>query len=217
MTKIKICGIFREEDAAYINESRPDYFGMVIGVPASHRNVTAEAAARIRRMIDPEIPAVGVFVDADPGMICTLLEKGIIQIAQLHGKETDADIRFIRERSRKPVWKAFRIRSAADIAAAENSPADLAVLDNGAGTGQQFDWRLLENMKRPFALAGGLNEANLEDAVSRFHPYLCDLSSGVETDGRKDPQKIRRVTGMIRALNARVMEENEKQETAGRI
>jgi phosphoribosylanthranilate isomerase len=198
VTEIKLCGIYRPEDCGYLNEVRPDYFGMILHFPKSHRNVTEEQAAHLRSLVDPSIPAVGVFVNWPVEDIAALLRRGIIDIAQLHGSEGEADIRFLQEKTGKPVWKAFRIRSQGDVAQAKECPADLVLLDNGYGTGQCFDWSLVGDMGRPFALAGGLTPENLPEAIRAIHPQLVDLSSGVETDKKKDREKMRRAVAAAR-------------------
>ena len=196
--KIKICGIYRPEDAAVINDVRPDYFGMIINFPKSHRNLTPEQARHIRSLVDPAIPAVGVFVNQPTDLICRLLKEDVIQIAQLHGQESADEIIRIQQRTGKPVWKAFKVRAKEDIQAAKASPADQVLLDNGYGTGQVFDWNLAREMDRPFALAGGLNPDNLAEAIRTLHPSMVDLSSGVETDKVKDRGKIMRAAALVR-------------------
>ena len=196
--KIKICGIYRPEDAAVINDVRPDYFGMIINFPKSHRNLTPEQARHIRSLVDPAIPAVGVFVNQPTDLICRLLKEDVIQIAQLHGQESTDEIIRIQQRTGKPVWKAFKVRAKEDIQAAKVSPADQILLDNGYGTGQVFDWNLAREMDRPFALAGGLNPDNLAEAIRTLHPSMVDLSSGVETDKVKDRGKIMRAAALVR-------------------
>ena len=203
MTKIKICGIYREEDAEYINRFRPDYFGMVIDFERSHRNVNSKAAAKLRKMIDKDIPAVGVFVNKDIAAIEELLNTGVIDIAQLHGDEDERQIMRLKEKTGKPVWKAFKIRNDSDIKAAAQSPADLVVLDNGFGTGKTFNWDMIKEINRDFALAGGIGLGNIEEAVNKTRPYLIDVSSGVETGRKKDAYKIRALTELAHSLEGR--------------
>lgn len=191
MPFIKICGIYRIEDTEYINKYRPDYFGMIIDFKKSHRNVSCDLAKKIRDHISSDIRAVGVFVNDDPAKTEELLNDNIIDIAQLHGDEKEKTIIRLKENTGKPVWKAFKIRNREDIEKAKASPADLILLDNGYGTGKTFDWSLIENIKRPFALAGGIDIRNMDETIKRIHPYLIDISSGVETDRIKDPVKIR--------------------------
>lgn len=197
-TKIKVCGVYRPGDASIINEARPDYFGMIINFPKSHRNLTITQAREVRGLIARTIPAVGVFVDQPVEQICALLEEGTINVAQLHGHETAEDILEIQHRTGLPVWKAFKIRSAEDIRDARLSPADLVLLDNGYGTGQAFDWNLIADVGRPFALAGGLTPENIAATIRLLHPALVDLSSGVETDRVKDRSKVLRAVEAVR-------------------
>lgn len=196
--KIKICGVYRPGDASIINEARPDYFGMIINFPRSHRNLTIAQAREVRNLINRTIPAVGVFVDQPVELICRLLEEGVINVAQLHGHETAEDILEIQRRTGLPVWKAFRVRTREDVQEAKLSPADLVLLDNGYGTGQAFDWNLIADVGRPFALAGGLTPENIAAAIRLLHPALVDLSSGVEINQAKDRGKVLRAVEAVR-------------------
>ncbi len=189
--KIKICGLSRREDVAYVNQTRPDWCGFVIDCPKSRRNVSGEQAAALRAELAPGIVPVGVFVDRPVEEVAALLNSGVISVAQLHGREDDAYISVLRTLAPGcVVWRAFQLRSQADLAAADASGADLVLLDNGRGTGQTFDWSLAGSVHRPFLLAGGLTPESIPRAVAALRPYGLDLSSGVETDGVKDPAKI---------------------------
>lgn len=191
MSKIKICGLFRPCDIDYVNEARPDWCGFIIGFPRSHRSVTPDQVRSLRAGLDPAIVPVGVFVDRPAEEAAALLNDGTIRVAQLHGREDAAYIAALRALAPgKEIWKAFKVRSPEDLAAAAASPADRILLDNGYGTGQSFDWSLAGSVTRPFLLAGGLTSENIPDAVARLHPYGLDLSSGVETDRLKDRDKI---------------------------
>ena len=192
MTKIKICGLFRACDVEAVNVYKPDWCGFIINFPRSHRNLESDAVRALRSKLDPGITPVGVFVDQPVADVAALLNDGTISVAQLHGHE-DADY-IARLRALAPgceIWKAIKIRSRADLDAANASPADLVVLDNGYGTGQTFDWSLAGGIERPFLLAGGLTPENIPDAIARLHPFGLDISSGVETDKLKDENKIR--------------------------
>lgn len=194
MARVKICGIFRECDADYVNAAMPDYAGFVF-YPKSRRYVTDETAQALRRRIDRRIATVGVFVDEPIEHMLSLWDNGIINIIQLHGHETDDDIAAVRrERPGIEIWKAFKIRSAEDAAAAEKSKADRILLDNGYGTGERFEWSYLRGIDRPFILAGGLSCENIDEALVGISPWGVDVSSGVETDGVKDFEKIRLIT-----------------------
>ena len=197
MTGIKFCGLRREEDILTANELRPDYIGFVFA-EKSRRAVTREKAARLRALLRDDIPAVGVFVDAQPETVAFLLEEGIINLAQLHGREDAEYIARLRDLSDKPVIQAFRIRSSGDVKRAEKSSADYVLLDAGAGDGKTFEWELAESVARPCFLAGGLTPENAGEAVERLHPFALDVSSGIETDGVKDPEKMRAFMRAVR-------------------
>ena len=191
MTRIKICGLTRPEDVRYVNTAKPDWCGFILNFPSSRRNVTPEQARALRAGLDPDIRPVGVFVDRPVEEVAALLNSGVISVAQLHGREDNAYISVLRTLAPGcVVWRAFQLRSQADLAAADASGADLVLLDNGRGTGQTFDWSLAGSVHRPFLLAGGLTPESIPRAVAALHPYGLDLSSGVETDGVKDPAKI---------------------------
>ena len=197
MTRIKLCGLSRPCDIEAANALKPDYIGFVFA-PNSSRFVTPEHAARLKRMLNPSIRAVGVFVDEDPEAVARLLRDGVIDMAQLHGREDEAYIRELRRHTGRPILKAFRIRSESDLAAADRCTADGILLDSGAGSGTVFDWTLLRSVKRPYFLAGGLGPDNVEGAVERLHPYAVDVSSGIETDGGKDPEKMAAFVAAVR-------------------
>jgi phosphoribosylanthranilate isomerase len=191
MTKIKICGLFREEDIQAVNEAGPDYIGFILNFPKSHRNVTAEEAAKLRRKLESSIRAVGVFVDQPSGTVAKIAGQVGLDVIQLHGHEDSDYIKDLKKRTGLPVWKAFRVRSPEDLVRAESSPADEILLDNGYGSGEVFDWTLTESLSRSFILAGGLNPENIEQAIRQMAPSVVDISSGVETNKQKDPQKIK--------------------------
>ena len=198
MTKIKFCGMMRPEDIAAANAVHPDYIGFVFA-PQSRRAVTPRQAEALKSLLAPGIQAVGVFVNAPVEQVAALLAEGIIDIAQLHGQE-DADyLDRLYAQTGKPVIKAFRVNSAADLQRAAAYPADGLLLDSGAGgTGTVFDWSLLQNFKKPYFLAGGLAPENVGCAVKKLHPYAVDVSSGIETNGRKDAQKMAAFAAAVR-------------------
>ena len=191
MTKIKICGLSRPEDAEAVNAARPDYCGFVVNFPKSPRNVSPERLRVLRERLDGGIVPVGVFVDEPPESVAALQNGGAIAVAQLHGRESEEYIFHLRELTHgKPVWKAYKVRTAADVEAARRSSADMVLLDNGAGTGAAFDWTLIQDIGRLWILAGGLTPESLPDAIARLRPWGVDISGGVETDGKKDRAKI---------------------------
>ncbi|MBQ1351381.1 MAG: phosphoribosylanthranilate isomerase [Oscillospiraceae bacterium] len=190
MTKIKLCGLSRQCDIAVANMLRPAYIGFVFA-PKSRRYVTPETAAQLRAQLHPHISAVGVFVNETPEAVAALLHQGIIDIAQLHGNEDENYLQALRQLTEKPIIQAFQIGTPQDVAAAQNSCADYILLDAGGGTGTVFDWHLIRDVKRPFFLAGGLNAENVKTAVQTIAPYAVDVSSGIETNGQKDPKKMK--------------------------
>ena len=162
--------------------------------------MSSDTGVAVRAQLDDRLPAVGVFVDAPVEAVAALLKRGTIQVAQLHGHEDDDYITALRQMASAPVWKAFRVREKKDISRAADSSADLILLDNGYGTGETFDWSLLEGVHRPYILAGGLCPGNVETALRTFHPFGVDVSSGIETDGQKDEEKIRAFLKTVRSF-----------------
>lgn len=197
MTRVKMCGLRRAEDIEATNRLMPEYIGFVFA-PASRRFISLEEAAALRQALSPGIRAVGVFVDEDAETVARLLESGVIDIAQLHGNEDEAYIARLKARTGKPVIRAFRVKNAEDLRAAEASPADMILLDAGAGDGKTFDWSMLSSVSRPYFLAGGLTPENTAEAVKRYHPFAVDVSSGIETDGFKDCNKMRAFMRAVR-------------------
>ncbi len=201
MTRIKLCGLKRAEDIAAANGLLPDYVGFVLW-KGSRRYVPPEEAEKLRKMLRPGIAAVGVFVDEDPEKAAELLNRGVIDLAQLHGSEDESYIRRLRELTDKPVIRAFCVRREEDAVRAEESSADYVLADSGAGTGTVFDWSLLAELKRPYFLAGGLDPENVGEAVRRLHPWAVDVSSGIETDGVKDREKMEAFVRAVRRASA---------------
>ena len=197
MTRIKLCGLSRPCDIEAANALAVDYIGFVFA-PKSRRYVPPQQAAELRKLLAPGIQAVGVFVKESPETVAGLLNSGVIDLAQLHGGENEDYIKQLRALTDKPILQAFRIGSAEDVAQAERSTADHILLDSGAGTGTVFDWGLLRNMKRPYFLAGGLGPDNIASAVKALHPYAVDVSSGIESDGHKDRDKMAAFVAAVR-------------------
>ena len=197
MTRIKMCGLRRACDIEAANELRPDYVGFVFA-NGSKRYVSPEEAKVLRSMLDPGISTVGVFVDADPSFIEDILDSGTIDMIQLHGNEDGGYIDRLRSSSSAPIVKAFRIGDGMDVDEIMSCPADHIMLDSGAGTGNVFDWNMIENMNRPYFLAGGLSADNVEEAIERLHPFAVDVSSGIETDGFKDKTKMAAFVAAVR-------------------
>ncbi len=140
-------------------------------------------------------------MDEEPEEVAALLSAGVIDLAQLHGKESEAYISRLRELTEKPLIKAFSVREEGDIEKACESSADFVLLDAGSGgTGTAFDRELLAGMNRPYFLAGGLDASNVGEAVKRWRPYAVDVSSGIETDGVKDVEKMQAFVECVRRI-----------------
>ena len=185
MVRIKICGLMRMEDVEAVNLYRPDYIGFIFA--PSRRRITVETAENMAGRLDDGIQRVGVFVDENREKIAKITESGIINVVQLHGHESDEDVTWISERTGVPVIKSVSVRT-----------ADYLLLDNGAGgSGEKFDWTHVHDIERDFFIAGGINISNIEEAL-KFNPYCVDVSSGVETDGYKDPDKIHKIIDIVR-------------------
>ena len=197
MTGIKLCGLSLPSEIGTVNRLKPDYIGFVFA-KKSRRYITEEKAAELKRLLTPEIKAVGVFINEDMKTVARLLKEGVIDIAQLHGTEDAAYVKRLREITGKAVIQAFCIGGRQDAALAESSVADYVILDSGAGSGRAFAWELAQNIKRPYFLAGGLTPENVEEAIERLHPYAVDVSSGIETDGVKDQRKMAAFVAAVR-------------------
>ncbi|WP_413853781.1 phosphoribosylanthranilate isomerase [Candidatus Ruminimicrobium bovinum] len=187
MTKIKICGLFRECDIEYVNEAMPDYIGFVFA--KSRRQVTKETAQKLKNKLNKEILSVGVFVNEDMNNIVEICNENIINFIQLHGDEDENYISDLKKVCSKKIIKAIKVKTATDIIRWRNCQADYLMFDAGMGQGKTFDWNLLNNFIRPYFLAGGINENNIESAI-KLNPYCIDVSSGVETNKVKDKNKI---------------------------
>ncbi len=199
MTQIKLCGLSRQCDIIAANRLMPEYIGFVF-YKKSHRYVTFDTAAALKRALNKDIKAVGVFVDEPPENIARLLNEGIIDMAQLHGKEDDEYITRLRALSQKPLIKAIRIKSGDDIIRAKSCGADYLLLDAGMGGGKTFDWDCIKNINRPYFLAGGLTPENAADAINRLHPFAVDVSSGIETENKKDELKMIEFVRTVRSM-----------------
>lgn len=197
MTKIKLCGLTRPEDITAANVLEPDFVGFVFA-PKSRRYVTGEQAGTLRKQLSPTIQAVGVFVDEEPERVAALLEAGIIDLAQLHGREDEGYLERLRALTEKPIIQAFPTKTPKDLERAQSSLADYILLDSGAGTGITFDWELLTSVRRPYFLAGGLGPDNVVQAIRTLHPWGVDVSSGIETGGVKDFHKMAAFVAAVR-------------------
>ncbi|MCM1133677.1 MAG: phosphoribosylanthranilate isomerase [Ruminococcus flavefaciens] len=195
MIKIKMCGLRREDDIEYANTLLPDYIGYVFA-QKSKRYVTPEKARELTSALDSRVIPVGVFVDSPAEDVINLVECGAIQIAQLHGNENAEYISRLHDKN-ITVIKAFIVKSENDIELANVSTADYVLLDAGMGDGRTFNYNLLENIARPYFLAGGLSPENVSEAI-KLNPFAVDVSSGIETDGFKDFVKMKKFIDTIR-------------------
>jgi len=199
MTKIKFCGLKTPDDIFFANELLPEYVGFVFA-PKSKRYVTPAQVEKFRGALSEKICVVGVFVNENFQTVAELLNVGIIDAAQLHGNEDDNYIKNLRELTDKPLIKAFRISNS--IAHYELRIANcFALLDAGAGDGKIFDWTLIKNLRQKYFLAGGLTPENVGDAIKLLKPFAVDVSSGIETDGKKDFKKMATFAEVVRREN----------------
>ena len=197
MTKIKLCGLRRVCDIEAANALHPEYVGFVFAAK-SRRYISPEKVAELRKYLQTGIQVVGVFVNEEPKQVAGLLNSGVIDIAQLHGEEDNAYIKILRKMSDRPIIQAFRIKMEKDVKRAEESEADMLLLDSGAVTGKVFDWKLIQTIERPYFLAGGITSHNVSEAIQRLHPDGVDVSSSIETDGKKDQKKMAAFVAAVR-------------------
>lgn len=198
MVKIKVCGLRRLEDIEIVNKYKPDYIGFVFA--DSKRKVTHELAVQMKNNLDSDIISVGVFVDANSSEIIELFNEGVIDIAQLHGIESEDYIKNLKEKTnyKLKIINAIEMSDELDLLEYDNSIADYLLLDSGKGSGKTFDWNLIrKDLNKEFFLAGGIDISNIDEAIENFNPYAIDLSSSLETDGFKDESKIKEIMEVI--------------------
>ena len=198
MVKIKICGIKRLEDIEIVNRYKPDYIGFVFA--DSKRKVSHDLAKELRNNLDSDIIPVGVFVDSPQDEILKLFDEGIIEIAQLHGSESEQFILDLKKKTdgELKIINAIEMTQEIDLLEYNDSNSDYLLLDSGKGSGKTFDWSLIrKDIKKEFFLAGGLNSENVTQAIDEFNPYAIDLSSSLETNGFKDENKIKEIMEVI--------------------
>lgn len=202
MVKVKICGIKREKDVKFINKYKPDYIGFVFA--KSKRQVDVNTARELGKKIDRGIKKVGVFVNEDVEIVKKIAVCANLDIIQLHGDEDEA---YIKKLDGFTIWKAVSINSEEDISEFKNYSAAGFLVDssdgsNRGGTGKTFNWNFLKTMEnqisKPIIAAGGLNIDNVEKCIRTLSPFAVDVSSGVETDGFKDEEKIKNFIMRVR-------------------
>ncbi|MFQ6793962.1 phosphoribosylanthranilate isomerase [Thomasclavelia sp.] len=193
--KIKICGLFQNEDINYVNEALPDYIGFVFA--KSKRQVSYNQARALRQNLNAKIKVVGVFVNAKIAEIEFLVNQKIIDLIQLHGDESDEYIKQLKSKVKVPIIKAIKVadqNSLTDL----NYSVDYYLLDNViSGSGKVFNWSYIKQLDKPYFLAGGINLDNL-DAALKINAYCLDVSSGVETNGVKDGLKIKEMVRRVK-------------------
>ncbi len=173
--------------------------GAVAGSEGDAAATTAGAGdGAARSALAHPIWRVGVVVDRPLDEVARLADDVGIDFVQLHGHEDAPYVDALRARTGIGIIQAFRLREPADAVRAQESHADLVLLDNGQGTGATFDWSLVRDVSRPFLLAGGLDAGNVEQALGQVHPWGADVSSGIETDRLKDPAKMAAVVLAVR-------------------
>ena len=217
--KVKMCGISKIETIPAVVEAKPDYMGLVFA--PSKRQVTVDQAKILVEELhrgyakkygsDTEhdkngtIKTVGVFVNETVENLVTIANEANLDAVQLHGDEDEAFIQSLKERTNVEVWKAVQIRSAADVEKWIDSSADMLLFDayhkdERGGTGEVFDWSSLDAFERPFMLAGGIDSTNVARAIRTVRPYGIDISSGIETNGVKDDEKITAFTKIVKSI-----------------
>ena len=217
--KVKMCGISKVETIPAVVEAKPDYMGLVFA--PSKRQVTVDQAKTLVEELhkqytkrynngaeqsnNDEIKTVGVFVNETLDNLVSIATEANLDAVQLHGDEDEAFIQSLKERTNVEVWKAVQIRSAADAEAWIDSSADMLLFDayhkdERGGTGEVFDWSCLDEFERPFMLAGGIDSTNVARAIRTVRPYGIDISSGIETEGVKDDEKIKAFTNIVRTI-----------------
>jgi len=201
MTKVKICGLTRPEDVDAVNILLPEFVGFVFA--ESKRRVSEETATALRRRLDDRVLAIGVFVNnQDIERVAWLCNSGIIDAAQLHGDEDDEYIRRLKKICDGTIIKSVAV---GDTMPDATEAADFLLFDTlsvqRGGAGNQFDWNVIKDFRRgPYFLAGGLNPQNVRAAIETLNPFCVDVSSGVETDGVKDPEKIREFINTVKGI-----------------
>lgn len=198
-TKIKFCGLRREEDVKYAASLGADFMGFILS-ERFKRFVKPEDVASFKKHVPSNARTVGVFVDEPEEYVIKSAKLADLDMIQLHGNEDDGYIESIKEKTGLPVIKMVKPVSESDIIAARQCVADLILLDSGTGTGKVFDWSLIKDFDRDYILAGGLSPDNVGNAVARLRPYAVDVSSGVEEEGIKDFSKMKAFASEVRKI-----------------
>lgn len=197
-TKIKLCGMMNPPDVITAMELGVDYVGFILS-EGFRRTIPLGTFCELESYLEGSaVKKVGVFVNEPIESILEYYEESL-DVIQLHGQEDMQYIKTLRQYTKKPIIKAFKITSAEDVQMANKSTADYVLLDSGTGTGKTFDHSLIEGIDRPYFLAGGLTALNVKEAIRKLHPYAVDASSCLETDGWKDKNKMTEFVNAIRS------------------
>ena len=217
--KVKMCGISKVETIPAVVEAKPDYMGLVFApskrqvtvdqakilVEELHRGYAKKYGSDTEHDKNDTIKTVGVFVNETVDNLVTIANEANLDAVQLHGDEDEAFIQSLKERTNVEVWKAIQIRTAADTEKWIDSSADMLLFDayhkdERGGTGEVFDWSSLDAFERPFMLAGGIDSTNVARAIRTVRPYGIDISSGIETNGVKDDEKITAFIKIVKSI-----------------
>lgn len=205
MVEIKVCGIRRKEDIDYVNVLKPDYMGFIFA--ESKRQITKETAKHLKDRLDKNIKTVGIFVNEDIDNLIKITDFVDLDIVQLHGDEDFNYIESLRKRIDKDIWKAIRVKNKDSLSEIQKLDVDGILLDTYSkeaygGLGETFDWNIAKNLKldKKIILAGGISVENLEQGIIKLNPDIIDVSSGVETDGFKDFDKMKNFINKGRKL-----------------
>lgn len=200
MTKIKICGLKSLEDVAIVNEVMPEYVGFVFA--KSKRKVSKDQALKMRGSLDSKIQVVGVFVKEPMKHIIELCSEGVIDCVQLHGEEALDYVLELKAKIEQPIIYARRLVQQG-VVQFEQWPVDFLLFDTYVkdvygGSGKLIDYECVPKVRKPFFLAGGLTAETVGAAITSVSPYCVDVSSGVETNGTKDRDKIFKFVEQVR-------------------
>lgn len=217
--KVKMCGISKVETIPAVVEAKPDYMGLVFApskrqvtvdqakilVEELHRGYAKKYGSDTEHDKNDTIKTVGVFVNETVDNLVTIANEANLDAVQLHGDEDETFIQSLKERTNVEIWKAVQIRSAADVEKWIDSSADMLLFDayhkdERGGTGEVFDWSSLDAFERPFMLAGGIDSTNVARAIRTVRSYGIDISSGIETNGVKDDEKITAFTKIVKSI-----------------
>ncbi len=186
----------RQEDISATNEVGPDYIGFVFAKESS-RFITPDSAKALTVDLSQDIPVFGVFRGVSFEDIVDIAKMDFIDAIQLHGDESNRFIRMLRTYTGLSIVKAFTVGPEFNPEEAYASEADMILLDSGAGTGKTFDWEFLKDFDREYILAGGLDPVNIGEAIAKLHPAVVDTSSGIETDHKKDLEKMKQFKAAV--------------------